>query len=294
MTVQTEAHEWKKGVCVECGYACVHEGGTATCLERAVCKYCGERYGDKAPDNHTGTTEWICTETEHTQKYKCCGAVTVQTEAHEWENGVCAECGYICAHSGGTATCLESAVCKYCGESYGDKAPDNHTDTTEWVCTETEHTQKYKCCGAVTVQTEAHEWENGVCAECGYICAHSGGKATCTERAKCEICGEYYGELDPAGHGHVDHVDGKDATKDSEGNREYWHCDDCDGYFSDKSASSKSRISKEDTVIEKLSENGKTPRTGDGIVLLAVLFTVSCAAAAELAIVIKRKKRGER
>ena len=294
VTVQTEAHEWENGACAECGYACVHEGGIATCLASAVCKYCGESYGDRNPDNHTDTTEWICTETEHTQKYKCCGAVTVQTEAHEWENGVCAECGYACVHSGGTATCLESAVCKYCGESYGDKDPDNHTDTTEWICTETEHTQKYKCCGAVTVQTEAHEWENGVCAECGYICAHSGGKATCTERAKCEICGEYYGELDPAGHGHVDHVDGKDATKDSEGNREYWHCDDCDGYFSDKSASSKSRISKEDTVIEKLSESGKAPRTGDGIVLLAVLFTVSCAAAAELAIVIKRKKRGER
>ena len=108
------------------------------------------------------------------------------------------------------------------------------------------------------------------------------------------MCGEYYGELDPDTHERIDHKDGKDATKDSEGNREYWHCDDCDGYFSDKSASSKSRISKEDTVIEKLSESGKAPRTGDGIVLLAVLFTVSCAAAAELAIVIKRKKRGER
>ena len=195
VTVAEEDHEWENGVCTECHYACAHSGGTATCTDKAVCEICGEKYGAVDPDNHTDITEWIQTETKHTQKYKCCGAVTVAEEDHEWENGVCTECHYACAHTGGTATCTDKAVCEICGEKYGAVDPDNHTDITEWIQTETKHTQKYKCCGAVTVAEEDHEWENGVCTECHYACAHSGGTATCTERAICDVCGGAYGDL---------------------------------------------------------------------------------------------------
>ena len=170
-------------------------GGTADCTHRAVCTVCGGKYGEVDMTNHTDTTQWIQTETTHTQKYKCCGAVTVAEEDHEWENGVCTECHYACAHTGGTATCTDKAVCEICGEKYGAVDPDNHTDITEWIQTETKHTQKYKCCGAVTVAEEDHEWENGVCTECHYACAHSGGTATCTERAICDVCGGAYGDL---------------------------------------------------------------------------------------------------
>ena len=48
------------------------------------------------------------------------------------------------------------------------------------------------------VPEEDHEWENGTCTECRYVCQHSGGTATCTEKAVCEICGESYS--DPLGH----------------------------------------------------------------------------------------------
>ena len=34
-------------------------------------------------------------------------------------------------------------------------------------------------------------------------CEHSGGKATCTERAKCEICGAEYGEMKPHSYAHI-------------------------------------------------------------------------------------------
>ena len=34
-------------------------------------------------------------------------------------------------------------------------------------------------------------------------CEHSGGKATCTERAKCEICGAEYGETKPHSYAHI-------------------------------------------------------------------------------------------
>lgn len=44
--------------------------------------------------------------------------------------------------------------------------------------------------------TSICEFSDGVCVTCGYECtAHTGGTATCTEKAKCEICGTEYGEL---------------------------------------------------------------------------------------------------
>ena len=177
-----------------------HTGGTATCTAKATCKVCGEKYGEKNPNNHTDAAEWIRTATTHTQKYKCCGAIVVAEENHEWEKGVCTECGYACKHTGGTATCTDAAVCEICGEKYGEKNPNNHTDAAEWIRTATTHTQKYKCCGAIVVAEENHGWENGVCTECGYACKHTGGTATCTDAAVCEICGEKYGEKNPANH----------------------------------------------------------------------------------------------
>ena len=60
--------------------------------------------------------------------------------------------------------------------------------------------------------------------------AHSGGTATCKDKAICEVCGESYGELDPNNHANLKHIDAKAATKTSEGNIEYWYCDGCKKY----------------------------------------------------------------
>ncbi|MBR2420821.1 MAG: leucine-rich repeat domain-containing protein, partial [Oscillospiraceae bacterium] len=41
-----------------------------------------------------------------------------------------------------------------------------------------------------------HAYENGVCTDCGEPCpGHTGGEATCTEKAVCTICGTSYGEV---------------------------------------------------------------------------------------------------
>lgn len=76
----------------------VHEGGIATCTEKAVCEDCNRAYGELNPDNHTGEPVWTQTETTHSSAYDCCGAEAVAEEAHTWENGVCSECGYVCQH----------------------------------------------------------------------------------------------------------------------------------------------------------------------------------------------------
>jgi hypothetical protein len=79
-------------------------------------------------------------------------------------------------HSGGTATCTEKAVCATCGQKYGSAL--GHKWDTEWSCDENGHYHKCLNDGCTARNDEA---------------AHSGGTATCTEKAKCETCGQEYG-----------------------------------------------------------------------------------------------------
>lgn len=101
---------------------------------------------------------------------------------------------------GGTATCTNSAACQDCGAAYGSQNPNQHSGVPEWILTETAHEKRWGCCGVVIIVSENHEWANGTCVDCGYSCKHTGGTATCTELAVCEICGEHYGALNPDHH----------------------------------------------------------------------------------------------
>ena len=86
---------------------------------------------------------------------------------------------------------------------------------------------------------------------------HSGGKATCKDKAICEICGDSYGSLDPNNHTDLKHIDAKAATAAEEGNIAYWYCDGCKKYFSDAAATKE--ITKAATVTAKLP-----PKITDG------------------------------
>ena len=77
----------------------------------------------------------------------------------------------------------------------------------------------------------------------------SGGTATCTEKAKCSVCGAEYGDLNPAHHANLVNVPAKAATTSAEGNIEYWHCGGCGKYYKD--AAAQEEITQEDTVIAK-------------------------------------------
>lgn len=77
----------------------------------------------------------------------------------------------------------------------------------------------------------------------------SGGTATCTEKAKCSVCGVGYGDLNPAHHANLVNVPAKAATTSAEGNIEYWHCGGCGKYYKD--AATQDEITQEDTVIAK-------------------------------------------
>ena len=115
---------------------------------------------------------------------------------------------------------------------------------------------------------------------------HTGGKATCTERAVCEVCGKAYGELDPKNHTDLKHIPAKAATKTAGGNIEYWYCEDCDKYFADAAATKE--IKQADTVTAKLSGAAKSPQTGGDSGVVTVLLL---SGGAFICLVSRRKKR---
>lgn len=183
-TLVKQASETQHQVkCESCGYKTEwenHTGGTATCTAKAVCSVCGEAYGELAA--HVA---------DSTYKYN--------GEGH-WT--ACATCGTPMsnqeAHTGGTADCQHKAVCDVCGQPYGELDASNHTGGIRWVQTAETHQAFYLCCGAAAGAEANHSWnDESVCTECGYGCAHTGGTATCTALAVCDICGHTYGDLLP-------------------------------------------------------------------------------------------------
>ena len=259
------------------------------------CSRCDKKddVGPHTWDNGTITTAPTCTKAGE-RTYTCpeCGATKtepIDATGHSWKSDWTSdathhwhECandncdvtdnsgkdGYA-EHSGGTATCTEKAVCTHCGQSYGETAPANHTGKEQWTQTATTHEKKWSCCNTVSVPNENHEWTDGVCSECGYVCQHedadknhicdicgkkisehTGGTATCIAKAVCEICKASYGSLDPNNHTDLKHIDAKAATAAEEGNIEYWYCGGCKKYFSD--AAAKTEITEAATVTAKL------------------------------------------
>ena len=195
------------------GYA-KHSGGTATCTEKAKCTVCGVKYGAIDSANHTGKEQWTQTATTHEKKWNCCNTVSVPNENHEWADGVCSECGYVCQHEDAD----KNHICDICG-----KTTSEHKDADN----------------------------NHICDYCNKkISDHSGGKATCIAKAVCEICKESYGSPDPNNHTDLKHIDAKGATAAEEGNIAYWYCDGCKKYFSDAAATKE--ITKAATVTAKL------------------------------------------
>ena len=117
---------------------------------------------------------------------------------------------------------------------------------------------------------------------------------TCTdkgsEKRTCTVCQAVETrDVDPNGHDLVHH-DAKAATKAANGNIEYWYCEGCGKYFSDKDGTKK--IKKADIVTAKMKDDSKSPQTGDtsNLVLWITLLFVSGGAAIGTTVVSRKKK----
>ena len=132
-----------------------------------------------------------------------------------------------CEHSGGKATCTNKAKCEICGADYGEMLPHSyaHIKAPEYLksaatctakavyytsCTECGQSSKGTADEATfeygnTLGHKYGEWVSNGDGTHTRVCANDsthtetkdchGGKATCTAKAICEVCGKAYGEM---------------------------------------------------------------------------------------------------
>ena len=207
-------------------------GGTATCTQRATCTVCGAEYGDAL--GHDFTTSWTHDDNEHWKQCSRCDAKD-DVSPHTWDSGTVTTAP-TCTKAG-----EETYSCTECGATKTEPIDaTGHSWKSDWTSDATHHW---------------HECANENCdvtdnaGKKGYA-EHSGGKATCTQNAVCEICKASYGSLDPNNHTDLKHIDAKAATAAEEGNIAYWYCGGCKKYFSDAAAIKE--ITKAATVTAKL------------------------------------------
>ena len=120
----------------------------------------------------------------------------------------------------------------------------------------------------------------------------SGGKATCAEKAICELCGKAYGELNASNHTNLVNFPAKAATTDAEGNIEYWRCEGCGKYFTDSAGTKE--ITAKDTVTGKLPSDKKSPQTGaSGMLALCAALLLASGGTAAVISTLRKKKLGK-
>lgn len=126
----------------------------------------------------------------------------------------------------------------------------------------------------------------------------SGGKATCRDKAKCAVCGKTYGKLDAENHADLKHIPAKAATWVAEGNIEYWYCEGCGRYFSDRDGTKEIRRAdtvtakrKSSSAAAKPEDDPKSPGTGDtsNLALWIALLLASGGAAIGTTVVSRKK-----
>ena len=263
-------------------------GGTATCTAKAVCTVCGGEYGEMAAHSFTA-------EKAETQYLK--SAVTCTQKAVYYKS--CAVCGLSSEGTADEATFFSGNVLDH---DWGAWTQNSDEKTHTRICKrDTSHTETENCIDAnkdhkcdicdYIISECADDNKDHKCDYCGKkLTEHTGGKATCKDKAKCEVCGAEYGELDAKNHTDLKHFPATAATKTTEGNIEYWYCEGCGKYYSDKDGTKE--IKKADTVTAKLKDDSKSPQTGDtsNLALWIALLFVSGGAAIGTTVVSRKKK----
>lgn len=128
-------------------------------------------------------------------------------------------------HDGGKATCQAKAACTTCGAAYGELGA--HDMDTKWSSNDTQHFHKCLTKGCDYIKDAAD---------------HSGGKATCKEKAKCDVCAAEYGNL---GAHTLTKTAAKAPTCLEPGNNEYYTCSVCGKVFKDAAGTTETTVAAE-------------------------------------------------
>ncbi len=272
-------------------------GGTATCTEKAICEDCNAAYGELAAHDFTADTaeeqylKSAATCTEKAVYYKSCAVCGLSSEGTADEATFFS--GNALGHNWGAWTSNEDGThTRVCAH---DAA---HTETENCIDANKDH--KCDICDYIISEC-ADDNKDHKCDYCGKkLTEHTGGKTTCKDKAKCEVCGAEYGELDPKNHTNLKHFPAKAATKTTEGNIEYWYCSGCKKYYKDATATQE--IKQADTVTAKLPGGtvkpgaDKSPQTGDNsnLLLWIALLFISGGAVTATTVYGRKKKRSAR
>ena len=216
-TTDGTAHWHECSRCDEINDKASHSGGTATCTDPAECDVCGVAYGEALGHDlqHHDAQAATCTEIGWDAYDTCsrCDYTTYEeipalghTEGEAVrENEVAATCTVAGSYD-------EVVYCSVCGEelSREEKTIEalGHDWAEEWITDGT-----------------AHWHECSRCDEINDKASHSGGTATCTDPAECDVCGVAYGEA--LGHD-LQHHDAQAATCTEIGWDAYDTCSRCD------------------------------------------------------------------
>ena len=229
-----DTHHWQVCACGAKFNQAEHENGTATCTEQAACDVCGTKYGNVL--GHV-FSEWKYDTDKH---WKECLRCTAKSEEapHDWDSGT------ITIEPTCTTAGQRRYTCSKCGATKDETiSASGHSPAAEWTSDASHHW---------------HVCENN-CGEKVEYAEHTGGTATCTERAVCAVCGTVYGDLNAANHGDLQYVPAKPATITEEGNIEYWYCAACGKYYKD--AGLTEEITAADTVLARIPYFGYSTRT---------------------------------
>lgn len=203
---------------ISCVYETTHKDATCTAPEITTykCKDCGHGYTvtGKAATGHYYTDTADVKSNSGSHSYGCTECDTygydgIQNAAEPCDYGytkttdgqhkaTCKVCNYsftenCVAAEGKEATCSALAVCGKCNNKFGEYAAHNFTADGGIVALENGK-HAYRC------ENCKDKNKYGVAANEDESVACSGGTATCSAPANCEVCGQAYGNVDAKAH----------------------------------------------------------------------------------------------
>lgn len=167
------------------------------CEKPTLCNKCGYAY--IAAKSHSPYGFWSWNDEGHYRHCKNCAQIILTPHTAKQDDG----------------DCTTPIKCSFAGCGHiMEPAQIEHDFTGEWLNSEEGH---------------YHQCQNPNCTVKESAQKHSGGMATCKTKALCDICGNYYGSVNPQNHmGEREVRNYKDSTDSEKGYTGDTYCLDCE------------------------------------------------------------------